>query len=73
MKYIRYGMTIISFTPEISHSTMNASMPGFREPDSAGFWKLDKATGKIVTYGRSDSLNIDRNDIELDEMLLNNM
>ena len=48
MKYIRYGMTIISFTPEISHSAMAGKWDTLGIPDSAGFWKLDKATGNAV-------------------------
>jgi hypothetical protein len=73
MKYLRFGLTIISFTNEIGHADMAAKWNALGFPESAGFWKFDKVQNKIVTFGRSDSLNLDRKDPTEDELLLNNL
>lgn len=74
MKYIRFADdTIISFTPNLQHVHVAADHSEHGNPVSAAFWKVDKTIGKIVVYGRSESLNIGIVDAMEDELFLNHM
>jgi hypothetical protein len=56
MKYIVFDtVNIVTFPPHISHNKMRDRFPDMR-PTSAGFIGWDR--GKLVCYGRSESLDI---------------
>jgi hypothetical protein len=61
MKYIMFatvnGDAGVMFPSTINHDDMAEMMRDAGDPMSAGFIKL--VDGKVVIYGRSESLNID--------------
>jgi hypothetical protein len=57
VKYIVFDtVNIVTFPPHISHDKMRDRFPDMR-PTSAGF--VGKDNGKLVCYGRSESLGLE--------------
>jgi hypothetical protein len=61
MKYIvfvtMHGDTGVMFPSTMNHDDVAENMRYFGEPATAGFAKIED--GKVVCYGRSESLNLD--------------